>query len=70
MSGDFGDRGRLAELPALRGPRTVEVGRRIADDGLLDASVIGRAARSGHEDPQDLKRVWHCVARFGDPVEG
>ena len=59
----------LAEHPAFRGPRTVEVGRRIAVDGLLDASVIGRAARAGHEEPQDLKRVWHCVARFGQPVE-
>lgn len=31
----------LAEHPAFRGPRTVEVGRRIALDGLLDASVTG-----------------------------
>ena len=60
----------LAAHPAFRGPRTVEVGRRIAADGLLDASVIGRAARTGEEDPQDLKRVWHCVARFGRPVDG
>jgi len=59
----------LAAHPAFRGPRAVEVGRRIAVDGLLDASVIGRAARAGHEDAQDLKRVWHCVARFGRPVE-
>lgn len=58
----------LAEHPLFRGPRTVEVGRRIADAGRLDAAVIGRAARDGHEDPQDLKRVWHCVARFGSPL--
>lgn len=57
----------LAEHPAFRGPRTVEVGRRIADAGMLDAAVIGRAARSGREHPQHLKRVWHCVARFGTP---
>lgn len=62
--------GGLAEHPAFRRPRTVEVGRRIADDGVLDASVIGRAARAGHEDPQDLTRVWHCVARFGRPFDG
>ena len=60
--------GALAEHPAFRGPLAVEVGRRIAVDGLLDASVIGRAAQAGHEDPQDLKRVWHCVARFGTPI--
>jgi hypothetical protein len=60
----------LAEHPVFRGPRTVEVGRRIAVDGALDAAVIGRAARAGIEDPQDLKRVWHCVARFGSPAAG
>ena len=59
----------LAEHPVFRGLRTVEVGRRIAVDELLDASVIGHAVRAGQEDPQDLKRVWHCVARFGHPVE-
>ena len=58
----------LAAHPAFRGPRTVEVGRRIAEDGLLDAAVIGRAAEKGDEDPQDLKKVWHCVARFGTPA--
>ena len=58
----------LARHPAFRGPRTVVVGRRIAEAGLLDAAVIGRAARTDAEDPQDLKRVWHCVARFGTPA--
>ncbi len=58
----------LAAHPRFRGARTVEVGRRIAVDGLLDAAVIGSAARAGHEDPQDLKKVWHCVVRFGAPA--
>lgn len=58
----------LAEHPEFRGPRIVEVGRRVADAGVLDAATIGRAAHAGHEDPQDLKKVWHCVARFGGPV--
>ncbi|RBY75966.1 DUF3626 domain-containing protein [Blastococcus sp. TF02-09] len=59
----------LAAHAAFRGPRTVEVGRRIAVGELLDASVTGRAAAAGREDPQDLKRLWHCVARFGAPIE-
>ncbi len=60
----------LAEHPLFRGPRTVEVGRRIAEAGVLDAAVIGRAVLAGREDPQDLKRVWHCVVRFGTPIQG
>ncbi|GII99003.1 uncharacterized protein DUF3626 [Sediminihabitans luteus] len=59
----------LAAHPGFRGARVVESGFRVAVDGLLDAAVLARAARTGHEDPQDLKRLWHCVARFGTPVE-
>ena len=59
----------LERRPAFRGPEAVAVGRRIAEDGHLDAAVIGRAVAAGVQDPQDLKRVWHCVARFGSPIE-
>ena len=60
----------LADHPRFRGPSIVEVGRRVARDGVLDAATIGRAALTGGEDPQDLKKVWHHVARFGTPTEG
>lgn len=59
---------RLVEHRSYRGPEVVEAGRRVAVDGLLDARVIGDAARAGHHDPQTLKRLWHCVARFGSQV--
>ena len=59
----------LERHPAFRGPGTVDVGRRIARDGFLDASVVGHAVASGVQDPQQLKKLWHCVARFGAPVE-
>jgi hypothetical protein len=62
--------GELEQHEDFRGPRIVEVGRRIARDGVLDAAVIGAAAASATEDPQDLKRVWHHVARFGAPRHG
>ncbi|WP_224278353.1 DUF3626 domain-containing protein [Nocardioides lacusdianchii] len=58
----------LERHPDLRGPRIVDVGRRIAAAGVLDAAVIGRAALRGDEDPQDLKKVWHCVAALGAPA--
>lgn len=59
----------LADRPDFRGPRIVEVGRRVAVAGVLDAAVIGRAALAGDEDPQDLKKVWHCVAALGTTVD-
>ncbi len=54
--------------PDYRGARFVELGRQIAEHGRLDPRIIGDAARTGDHDPQDLKRVWHYLARFGSPA--
>ncbi|MDW4904963.1 DUF3626 domain-containing protein [Streptomyces sp. ADMS] len=51
-----------------RGPEYVELGARLAEDGHLDPRIIGDAARTGRHELQDLKMVWHCLARFGAPV--
>ncbi|MEU6578902.1 DUF3626 domain-containing protein [Streptomyces sp. NPDC046805] len=58
----------VAELrrhPNYRGQAYVDLGTEIAVDGRLDPRIIGLAARSGRYALQDLKRVWHCLARFG-----
>lgn len=58
----------VAELrrhPDYRGPRFVELGADLAGDGELTPRLIGDAARAGRHDEQDLKRVWHYLARFG-----
>ena len=60
----------VAELrrhSAYRGPRTVELGLSLARDGHLDPAVLGDAFRDGRHDGQELKRVWHLLARFGAP---
>jgi uncharacterized protein DUF3626 len=51
-----------------RGQEYVDLGARIAVDGVLDPRVVGDAARGGRHDPQAVKKVWHCVARWGGPV--
>jgi len=48
-----------------RGSNVVDLAISLSVDGHLDARLVGEAARSGRHDEQDLKRVWHCVARFG-----
>lgn len=61
----------VAELrrhPEFRGPEYVELGARIAVDGWLDPRIVQEAAGSGAYDPQDVKRVWHYLARFGAPA--
>lgn len=55
----------LRRHPDFRGPRIVEVGTEIAEHGRLDARIVGVAVAAGQHDPQDLKKVWHHVARFG-----
>ncbi|MFD8011560.1 DUF3626 domain-containing protein [Streptomyces sp. NPDC058955] len=60
----------VAELrrhPDFRGPEYVELGARIAVDGLLDPRIVQDASLSGAYDPQDVKKVWHYLARFGAP---
>ncbi|MCA1220958.1 DUF3626 domain-containing protein [Streptomyces sp. 8L] len=57
----------LREHPDFRGQEYVDLGARIARDGVLDAGLIGEAARSGRYDPQAVKKVWHYLARFGAP---
>jgi len=55
----------LRRHPEYRGPEFVALGLSLARDGRLDPRVIGDASRTGRYDEQALKRVWHCVARFG-----
>ncbi|WP_432540700.1 DUF3626 domain-containing protein [Kineococcus sp. SYSU DK002] len=60
----------VARHPGYRGPVVVAAAARLAAGtagGVLTPWVVGAAARAGGEDEQVLKRVWHCLARFGWP---
>ncbi|MFH8218058.1 DUF3626 domain-containing protein [Streptomyces sp. NPDC018057] len=50
-----------------RGAEYTALGARIARDGHLDPWIIGEAARTGRHAVQDLKKVWHLLARHGAP---
>lgn len=60
----------LRRHPDYRGQEYVDLGTRIAVDGMLDPRIIGNSARAGLHDPQAVKKVWHCLARFGTPWRG
>jgi hypothetical protein len=53
--------------PEYRGAHIVDVAEQVAVDSHLDPAVIGAAVASGRHDPQDVKKVWHHLARFGSP---
>ncbi|MGW4160138.1 DUF3626 domain-containing protein [Streptomyces sp. NPDC004788] len=57
----------LRRHPEYRGAAFVELGEAVAVDGWLDARIVQEAAESGRYDRQDVKRVWHLLARFGAP---
>jgi hypothetical protein len=60
--------GELERHPDFRGPDIVALAHDLARRGRLDAAVVADAVMSGQYEPQDLKRVWHYVARFGRPL--
>ncbi|PKT75037.1 DUF3626 domain-containing protein [Streptomyces populi] len=57
----------LRRHPHYRGREYVDLGAEIAVDGRLTPRVVGDAARTGRYELQDLKKVWHCLARYGSP---
>lgn len=56
----------MARHPTYRGPEYVALGRSIAVDGWLTPAILEVAVRTERHHPQDLKKVWHYLARFGD----
>lgn len=58
----------LEQHPDFRGAETVAVGRRLAVAGALTAAILADALACGAADAAQVKKVWHCVARFGVPA--
>lgn len=59
----------VAELrrhPQYRGQAYVDLGAEIAHGGWITPRDIGNAANTGRYARHDLKKVWHCLARFGN----
>lgn len=49
-----------------RGAEYVELAKLIEVEGYVNPSLVGMALGLGTYEPQDLKKVWHYLARFGD----
>lgn len=49
--------------PGYRSHVPVELARRLGGD--VTPARLGEAERSGEHDPQAVKWLWHCLARFG-----
>lgn len=49
--------------PSYRGPVPVALARLLG--GEITPARLAAASRTGNHDPQAVKWLWHCVARFG-----
>lgn len=49
--------------PGYRGPVPIELARLLG--GEITSARLARASRTGDHDPQAVKWLWHCLARFG-----
>ena len=54
----------IRRFPEYRGEPTVKVADTLAVDGWITPAHLGAAAVSGEYSYDDLKKVWHYVARF------
>ncbi|WP_063669191.1 DUF3626 domain-containing protein [Aliivibrio fischeri] len=55
----------MSLYPEYRGPEFVALAKKLIKDGNLDAKLLGLAVTELGYDEQDIKKVWHYLARFG-----
>ncbi|NPD23823.1 DUF3626 domain-containing protein [Corallococcus exiguus] len=55
---------------SYRGDDILRLAEQLADDERLTPFILGLARADASVDPQSLKKVWHCLARFGRSWEG
>ena len=49
-----------------RGQQYVALAHNLAENGIITPLMIGAAVNQKLHDAQDLKKVWHYLARFGN----
>ena len=58
---------RIPDCVDYRGAEIAEVAKELVNNGFITPYDIG-LARWKDYDPQHLKKVWHCTAKFGSPI--
>lgn len=56
----------VCQFPNYRGQRYVDLAATLAVDGWLTPAIIGKASASAQFPYDDLKKVWHYLARFAE----
>lgn len=59
--------GRVLNLTTLDAHENCRGSAPVAIGHVIDARIIGEAARSGRYEPPPLTQLWHLAARWGRP---
>ena len=57
--------GVMSRYPGYRGDKYIQLARNIAVNGAINAKVLGTAVNERGCDEQDVKKIWHYLARYG-----
>ncbi|GLX86952.1 hypothetical protein tloyanaT_32050 [Thalassotalea loyana] len=55
----------MSRYPEYRGIRYIELAKALAQNEKVNAKILGLAVTQQGYDEQDVKKVWHYLARFG-----
>ncbi|USD68039.1 DUF3626 domain-containing protein [Vibrio sp. SCSIO 43136] len=58
----------MERFPDYRGQEFITLAKAIAVQGKINPKLLDAALASGNYDAQDIKKIWHYLARFGYPV--
>jgi len=58
----------ITSCVSYRGQKVANLAASLLENGVLTPRQIGLARKGCKADPKLLKRVWHCVAKFGNPL--
>ncbi|NLS14866.1 DUF3626 domain-containing protein [Vibrio sp. SM6] len=55
----------MSRYPDYRGYKYIELAKELAQNGSINAKILGLAVTKQGYDEQEVKKVWHYLARFG-----
>ncbi|PMJ95690.1 DUF3626 domain-containing protein, partial [Vibrio sp. 10N.261.55.A7] len=56
---------KMSNYPDYRSERYLELAKELAQSGKFNAQILGLAVTEQGYDEQEVKKVWHYLARFG-----
>jgi len=56
---------QIERYPDYRGQEIISISKEIAVNNRINPQIIGLAHNDGRYDIQDIKKVWHYLARYG-----